>query len=258
MGKMLFFFLLMPLLAAAQPNKQITSFEKSIPGSLGKRIHLPEPDYTIDLIGEPDAVKRIVLIGEDSVYRKIFSHQVYKNDTLPTIDFRKSELVLYSACGLCLSVCDIASGHQSCHRPACDYQYAWFVRKKEKNQKLASDEDKELLHVLYNQKPILSSRQTSFPLLKHTDLEKHFEIGGKSCYLYKINSDSVYNAVFAWHKKQDKASVPVINFEKQELLVQVFCHQCLISYLAGRNSRENKPVHSGQCVYSARWFIVDK
>lgn len=258
MGKVLFFFLLMPLFGITQSNEHFTAFEKSIPGSLGKRIYLPEPDYNIDIIGDPNSAKRILLIGEDSVYRKIFSWQVYMNDTFPAIDFKKSELVLYSACGFCLAVCDLTSGHHSCHRPACDYQYAWFVREKEKSQKLVSDENKELLYVLNNQKPTLSSRQTSFPLLKHTDLEKQFEIGSKSCYLYKINSDSVYNAVFAWHKKQIQASIPVINFEKQELLIQVFCHQCLISYVADRKSKGNKPVHPGQCIYSARWFIADK
>lgn len=258
MGKMLFFFLLMPLLAVTQSNEHITSFEKSIPGDLGKRIHLLEPDYTIDAIGEPNSAQRLLLIGEDSVYRKIFSRKVYKKDTLPAIDFKKFELALYSACGFCQAVCDLTSGHHSCHRPACNYQYAWFIREKERNQRLVSDDEKVILDVLYNKKPASSSRQTSFPLLKHTDLEKHFEIGSKSCYLYKIDSDSVYNAVISWHKKHMPASIPEINFGKQELLVQVFCHQCLIAYAVHKKSWTNKPEHPGQCIYSARWFIADK
>lgn len=258
MEKMLFFFLLMPLIGISQSDKHITAFEKNIPGYLGKRIYLPEPDYTIDLIGEPGALKRILLIEKDSVYRKIFTRQVYAKDTLPAIDFNTSELILYSACGFCLAVCDLNSGHQSCHRPACNYQYAWFVRQKENNQRVASDQEKVMLDVLYNKQPGSSSRQTSCPLLRHSDLEKQFEIENKSCYLYKINNDSIYNAVFGWYRKYMPASVPVINFEKQELLVQVFCHQCLIRYVVDKKLWVKNPPHPGQCIYSARWFIADK
>jgi hypothetical protein len=258
MERMLFYFLLMPLVGIAQSNKRITSFEKSIPVTLGKRIHLPEPDYNIDAIAEPNSVQRIILIREDSVYRKIFSQYVNKNDTLPEIDFKESELVLYSACGICLAGCELTSGHQSCHRPACNYQYAWFVREKENTQRVVSDEEKVILDVLYNQKPALSSSRATFPLLKHTALDKHFEMGSQSCYLYKINTDSVYDAVFDGHIKQMPASIPEINFKNKVLLVQVSCHQCLIAYIIDQKLWINKPPHAGHCVYSARWFIADK
>ena len=72
--------------------------------------------------------KNVMVIATDSFYRKIFSR--YQSDSIPVIDFRIYDLVLFSACGYCMDGCQHDKGITSCHRNACDYQRAWFVHEK--------------------------------------------------------------------------------------------------------------------------------
>jgi hypothetical protein len=97
--------------------------------------------------------KNIMVIATDSLFRQIFSRYIftkdslknfagdktdwqykmmvaYQKDSIPVIDFSHLDLVLYSACGNCMANCHHDKGNASCHRAACDYQRAWFVREK--------------------------------------------------------------------------------------------------------------------------------
>ncbi|MDZ4793968.1 MAG: hypothetical protein SGI83_06790 [Bacteroidota bacterium] len=96
----------------------------------------------------------IYAISTDSMYHKIFSlyrytradlekykeakdslsynyYSRYSVDSLPFFYFSKQELVLYSACGQCLNSCSHNGKDQEpCHRNACHFQEAWYVRDK--------------------------------------------------------------------------------------------------------------------------------
>ena len=161
MKQVLFLLLLLPLLSTAQRKEWIDTYNKSIPEGLGKPIHLPQRDYNpiIDTIDFRQKENRVVVITEDSVYKKLFWRYVYTKDSLkkygkpdkekdfynwltsqsierflvdsiPKIDFSKNELVLYSACGQCLTNCEHNEGHHSCHRNACNFSEVWFLREK--------------------------------------------------------------------------------------------------------------------------------
>lgn len=264
MKRVLFFFLLTPLIGIAQRNEHLQAFGKSVPVSIGKPIALPDtrfdPDYEIEGIAEPPSARRIRLIRNDSEYRKIFSRYDLSNDSLPFIDFTKYDLVLYGGCGFCLSVCDLTSGHHSCHRPACDYQYRWFLREKESFCSVDNDRDQMKLFTdaLYDNKPDPNAKPVSFPLLRHTHLDQYFELGNRSTYQYEITSDSAFNQILGWLKDYKSANLAEVDFTKEKLIVRIACHECLIEGCLNPAKWDNIPHHRGVCIYSASWYIADK
>ena len=163
MRKMLFLLLLFPLFLHAQRPEYERAFFKSIPDSLTRPIHMPERDYNPNFnfdytIDYRQKNNRVVVITSDSVYRKLFWRYVYTQDSirkytklktepyylnwmkehlvdsLLVIDFSTQELVMYSACAQCLAFCNHDEGRTSCHRNACNFREAWFIReKKERN-----------------------------------------------------------------------------------------------------------------------------
>lgn len=154
MKKMLLILILLPIIILGQSVESINAFKKSIPDSLGKPVRLPEPGFNRELNIEEVAYyvkQRIYIITADSVYRNIFWNYRFTKDSLlkyatdkkswyytwmvehlvdslPVIDFSKKELVVYSACGQCLTFCEHRSGNKSCHRNVCRFMYKWFVR----------------------------------------------------------------------------------------------------------------------------------
>ena len=161
MRKMLFLLLLFPVLSQAQRPEYDRAFVNSIPDSLSRSIHLPKRDYnpnfrfedTVDYRQKRD---RIFIVTTDSVYKKLFWRYIYTQDSIikykqqnensyslkwmeehlvdsiPVIDFSKYELVMYSACAQCLAFCHHDEGNTSCHRNACNFREAWFIREKKK------------------------------------------------------------------------------------------------------------------------------
>ncbi len=158
MKRLILLFIVFPLLAEAQRTEWDIAFNKSIPDSLTRPIHMPQRDYNPGL-GYDNGNKvsyrtkeRVVIISSDSVYRQFFWRYIYTDDSLkahkatgdgywhykwmekhhtdslPVVDFSKNELVLYAACAQCLANCHHAAGSTSCHRNACMFREKWFIR----------------------------------------------------------------------------------------------------------------------------------
>ncbi len=132
------------------------AFRANIPTDLGKEIRLPEPgsgSFNLEQFQSTPGSKNVMVIATDSFYRKIFSLYSYTKDSLanftgdktdwwykrmveyqrdsiPAIDFSRYDLVMFSACGYCMALCQHDKGIQSCHRAACQYEKAWFIREK--------------------------------------------------------------------------------------------------------------------------------
>jgi hypothetical protein len=159
MRKMLFVCLLFPLAAVAQRSKDYEiAYWKHKPDSLTRPIHMPERDYNPHYQYEGSISNRqqvrVVIIGSDTIYRKLFWRYIYTNDSLakykkantdpwwynwmaehhvdslPQIDFTKNELLLYAACAQCLAYCEYDTDHRSCHRNACNFRESWFIRER--------------------------------------------------------------------------------------------------------------------------------
>ena len=159
---MIFTLLLCPLFMSAQRNNPDSIFLKSIPVGLGKTIHLPELRWHLHFSPDKnfDFKQRALtfIVTSDSVYHNLFKDYHYTqdslrnyhfttynffdslsynrilrylSDSLPVIDFARQELILYSACEKCLEVCNHKDGGESCHRAACNFRDAWFIREKE-------------------------------------------------------------------------------------------------------------------------------
>lgn len=137
---MLFLLFLLPTFSFGQSDESIAAFTESKPDSLGKPV--PQLDsiefnrlYSIRELGLKR--KYIYTITTEAEYKAIFKR--HQNDSLPVINFSKQELVVYAACGQCMIVCnhhDKAS--ESCHRNACHFQQAWYLRNK-KEQLIVSN-----------------------------------------------------------------------------------------------------------------------
>lgn len=159
MCKLFFLLLALPVVSTAQRTEWDIAFQKAFPPGLGMRIHMPPRDYNPHFKFENDAPaygqSRIYVVREDSIYRKFFWRYTYTKDSLekkrnpplnrydyhwmkthlldslPVIDFSKNELVMFAACAQCLAHCEHGDGNRgSCHRNACHYREAWFMRKK--------------------------------------------------------------------------------------------------------------------------------
>ena len=263
MKKVLFLFLCLPFYSFSQSAEHMAAFEKSMPEGLGTPFLLPGPDYQInyqvDLIAEPASARRIRIIDNEKDYRSFFKEKRIEAETFPSIDFAKYDMVLYSACGFCLSVCDLASGHHSCHRPACYYQYRWFLREKARDSVSGTAEAGLVYSALFDKLPYPSARKLEFPvLLRHTNIECCFDPGKKSVYELVIDSDSLYNKVMGWYADHPVKSFPVFDFSKEKLIVRIACHECLIAAASSGSNGENKPNHQGACIYSASWFIISR
>ncbi len=157
---MLFLLLLLPLAVQAQTERDYEiAFKGSIPANLGKPIHMPRRDYNphfqIDAAVDYKTKSRIFIIQADSVYKKLFWRYTYTHDSvrncrkktnddwwcnwmeqhlvdsLPVIDFRINDLVMYSACAQCLAYCRHDEMQNSCHRNACSFRETWFIRPKQ-------------------------------------------------------------------------------------------------------------------------------
>ncbi len=159
MKQVLFLFLVLPLIGTAQTKELDIAYQKSIPGGLGKPVHLPNRDYNpnfeFDAMYSYDQKSRVYVISSDSVYRKLFWRYIYTQDSLekyhikgdskdwqykwmkehlmdslPIIDFSKNELVLYASCAQCLAYCEHEKERKSCHRNACNFRETFFLRAK--------------------------------------------------------------------------------------------------------------------------------
>jgi hypothetical protein len=132
MRKMLFLLLLLPAMSFAQSDESIAAFAISKPDSLGKSV--PQLNgikfnslYSIRELGLKR--KYIYTITTETEYSAVFKR--YKNDSIPIFDFSKQELVVYAACGQCMIVCNHhGKENESCHRNACHFQQAWYLRNK--------------------------------------------------------------------------------------------------------------------------------
>ena len=124
--------LIFHLSVSAQREDHIAAFRAHIPAGIGKEIDLPDPGYgaRFDLSRfQPQFGNTLIMVVvSDSMYRNVFSR--FEKDSLPEIDFSRNELILYMACGQCLSVCQHNNGNTACHRNVCYYQRAWFIREK--------------------------------------------------------------------------------------------------------------------------------
>ena len=132
MKNIFFLLLLLPSLTFAQSNKSITAFLTSRPDTLGTPVlELNNKKfnqlYSIREVGMKR--KYIYTIYTAEEYRKVFDN--YHKDSLPFFDFSKQELVVYTACGQCMIVCNHhGREREPCHRNACVYQEAWYIRDK--------------------------------------------------------------------------------------------------------------------------------
>jgi len=135
MRKMLFLLLFLPVLSFAQSDESIVAFAISRPDSLGKSVpQLNDIELTRLYAIRELGLKRkyIYTITTEIEYKTVFNRYPY--DSLPFFDFSKQELVVYAACGQCMVVCNHhEKQNESCHRNACHFQQAWYVREK-KNQ----------------------------------------------------------------------------------------------------------------------------
>jgi len=132
MRKMLFLLLIVPALSKAQSHESILAFQKSRPDSLGTPVSALENRpftrlYEIRELGLQR--KYIYTVSTETAYRTVFGY--FPVDSLPVFNFSKQELIVYAACGQCLAFC----GHQgkkgeACHRNACHFQQAWYMREK--------------------------------------------------------------------------------------------------------------------------------
>jgi len=159
MKKIVFLLLIVPATVFCQSRESINAFRNSIPENLGRPVTLPQRGYGTP-ISQDDSFsykkrQNIFVINSDSVYRLVFWNYRYTKDSLrdyirgndsslykfmlrylvdslPVFDFSKVELVLYYACGQCLAFCDHHGEKQEpCHRNACSFMDAWFVREKQ-------------------------------------------------------------------------------------------------------------------------------
>lgn len=132
MKKVLFLLLFTPIFCFAQSDESIAAFVKSKPDSIGRPVPMlnnVEFDY-LYLIRELGLKRKyIYIIGTDAEYKTVFKG--FQNGSLPVFDFSKQELVVYAACGQCMVICNHNGGEsESCHRNACHFQKAWYVRDK--------------------------------------------------------------------------------------------------------------------------------
>lgn len=95
-----------------------------------------------------------------------------------------------------------------------------------------------------------SSRPVSLPDLRYSDLHKVYEVGKKSSYFYIVDHDSVYYRIFSRFAKD---SLPVFDFSKQELIVNIACVYC-----SGGGNLNGTPRHRNACGYADFWFLRDK
>jgi hypothetical protein len=159
MRKLLFISLLFPVLSIGQRSKDYDlAYWKYKPDSLVVPIKMPvrdfNPNYEWDMDLSYDQKIRVAVIRSDTDYRNLFWRYVHTEDSLnkykkdgvdawtykwakehhvdslPSVDFARYELLLYAACPQCLAYCEHDSGKTSCHRNACNFREAWFVREK--------------------------------------------------------------------------------------------------------------------------------
>jgi len=236
---------------------------------------MPEWDnswFRYDSVTDHREKGRIYIISTDVVYRKIFWKYTYTDDSLkkykkqevdpwwyqwmqkhhidsvPVIDFSKNELVVYAACAQCLAICDLDKGNGPCHRSACSYQEAWFTREKgQKNRVVTANYTSG---DLWGIKTDSTCRFVSLPPLWPTDLYKIDEAGKRSSYHYLVGHDSLYYRIFSRYSRD---SLPVFDFNKQELVVSVFCYYC-----SGLGTMDGSPRHRNACAYTAFFCVRDK
>jgi hypothetical protein len=266
MKRLLWLLVFCPFLSEAQRTDWEIAYTKSIPAGVGEPIHLPKRDYNPHFVlpeGIQHKVKaRIITIKDDSVYKKLFWRYIYTKDSLaaykrqgankydiywveqhlvdslPIIDFSKHDLILHTACAQCLAYCKHDEGEDNCHRNACNFRESWFLRSK-------------IEPGVFSEKSYPCSASYRLPVLSRPVLTKFFEIGGYSSYSYVINSDSLYQKIFSAY---DKDPLPVIDFSKDELVLNVSCSQCMVTC---RNiGRANRPCHRNACSYSSSWCVV--
>ncbi len=94
------------------------------------------------------------------------------------------------------------------------------------------------------------SRQHIF---HYNSLYRMFDSGGKSVYLFSVQSDSLYLKI---RNEFSSDSLPGINFSEQELLIYVACPQCLA--VCAHEGWDLKPCHRNACMYQESWYIRNK
>ncbi len=128
----------------SQRSEYFQAFRDQTPPGLGQEIFLPDPglDAAFDLhrFDPRFGNKLIFVVATDSMYHRVFSN--YQKDSLPFIDFSRNELVMYSACGQCLANCEHdKQENTACHRNACYYMRAWFIRARQATDMVKAGSD---------------------------------------------------------------------------------------------------------------------
>jgi len=102
-------------------------------------------------------------------------------------------------------------------------------------------------------KPDSTANLVLLPALWRSDFYKLYKLGRFSAYTYVVNSDSVYYKIFSRYHKD---SLPSFDFAKQELLVRIFCPQCV--FVCNHSGRSNEPCHRNACSYRDFWYFREK
>jgi len=90
----------------------------------------------------------------------------------------------------------------------------------------------------------------SLPKIWVSDLNDALKVGKYSRSSYTVTHDSTYRKIF---HRYPKDSLPVFDFNKEELLVHVSCRYCV-----GNATYENQPRHRNACSYTFFWFLRKK
>jgi hypothetical protein len=98
--------------------------------TLGKRLRLPKLEvWHLSSPGTIDTVSPgVYRVPAKALYYELFSG--HPAEILPVIDFEKQELLFTSYCVQCVTFCKDSELDYACHRNACRYSLAWFVREK--------------------------------------------------------------------------------------------------------------------------------
>lgn len=123
MKYMLALYLLLPVLAAAQPGKYNTLVAALYKDSAGQPVELPYL-RDIDLYQKPNLFipsSLGLVIASDSSYKSLFF--MTQPDSLPVIDFTTHYLLGVHIC----KYCGLGCTHVTCHRQRCSYTIHWAV-----------------------------------------------------------------------------------------------------------------------------------
>lgn len=111
----------------------------------------------------------------------------------------------------------------------------------------------KLENILFRLQPDTNAKQVILPKVRGIDFYKQYEVGIKSVHDYIVSDDSTYFRIFSRYPKD---SLPMFDFTKQELLVNLFCLQCLT--FCSHDGWDYQPCHCNACRYSYVWYVRNK